>query len=173
MNRRLAGFLALVLFCWLTTSEAQLTTATIAGTVTDPTGAIIPRAAITAKNVETGISRSTVAGDSGRYEFQNLPVGNYEVSATMSGFQTSVRSGIVLTVGRNAVVDMSLQVGEVTQTISVTGEAPLVETTTASVANLVDEKRVMDLPLSNRDLTGLALCLLRKSLMHRSNPVRT
>jgi len=97
-----------------------------------------------------------VTGTNGRYEFPNLPVGNYDVSAAVTGSQTSIRSGIELTVGRNAVVDFALQVGEVTQTVTVTGEAPLIETTTATVANLVQEKQVLDLPLNNRDLNQLA-----------------
>jgi hypothetical protein len=119
MNRQLAGLLMLVLFLSLPASEAQLTTATIAGTVTDQTGAMMPGVTITAKNVATGMSRSTTTGASGRYELQNLSVGNYEVSATMTGFQTNIRSGIVLTVGRNAIVDLALQVGDVTQSVTV------------------------------------------------------
>ena len=83
-------------------------------------------------------------------------LGPNEVRASLTGFQTLVRSGITLTVGRNAVVDMALQVGEVAQAITVTGEAAFVETTTATVSNLVDEKRVADIPLNNRDLTQLA-----------------
>jgi hypothetical protein len=75
----------------------------------------------------------------------------------MQGFQTSIRSGIELTIGRNAVVNHALQVGEVTQAVTVTGEAPLIETTTATVASLVQEEQVLDLPLNNRDLNQLAL----------------
>ncbi len=135
---------------------AQLTTGVISGTVTDPSGAAVPGVSIGIKNVETGIGRTAVSGPNGRYEAANLPVGKYEVSATLAGFQTTVRSGIELAVGRTAVVDLSLQVGEVTQAVTVTGEAPLVETTSATVSNLVDEKRVTDLPLNGRDLNQLA-----------------
>ncbi len=137
------------------TGNAQLTTGIITGTVTDQTGAAVPGTTVTVKNVDTGISRTTVTGSTGRYEIPNLPVGNYEVSAALSGFQTAIRKGIELTVGRTAVVDHALQVGEVTQALTVTGEASLVETTTATVSQLVDEKRVSDLPLNNRDLTQL------------------
>lgn len=135
---------------------AQLTTGTISGTVTDASGAAVPGAAVVLKNVDTGISRNTTTGPAGRYEAPNLPVGRYEVSATSTGFQTSVRAGIELTVGRNAVVDHQLQVGEVTQQVTVTGEAPLVETNSATVSQLVDAKKVEDLPLNNRDLTQLS-----------------
>jgi hypothetical protein len=135
---------------------AQLDTGTISGTVTDQSGGAIPGATIAIRNVETGVTRSLPTNAAGRYEAVALPVGNYEVRASLTGFQTLVRSGITLTVGRNAVVDMALQVGEVAQSVTVTGEASFVETTTATVSNLVDEKRVTDIPLNNRDLTGLA-----------------
>ena len=135
---------------------AQLDTGTISGTVTDQSGAAVPGATITIRNVETGISRGVETGPAGRYDAPALRAGNYEVRASLTGFQTLVRSGIVLTVGRNAVVDMVLQVGEVTQAITITGEASYVETTTATVSNLVDAKKVLDIPLNNRDLTQLA-----------------
>lgn len=135
---------------------AQLTTGTISGTVTDASGAAVPGATVTIQNADTGITRNTTTGPTGRYEAPNLPVGRYEVRASSTGFQTSVRAGIELTVGRNAVVDHQLQVGEVTQQVTVTGEAPLIETTSATVAQLVDARRVEDLPLNNRDLTQLS-----------------
>jgi hypothetical protein len=136
---------------------AQITTGTISGTVSDQSGAAVPGATVTIKNVETGVSRSTVTGHTGRYEAPTLPAGIYEVTATMTGFQTSVNTGIELTIGRNAVVNPTLQVGEVTQAVTVTGEVALVETTTATVSNLVSEREVNDLPLNNRDLNQLAL----------------
>jgi hypothetical protein len=138
-------------------SQAQLTMGTISGTITDSTGAVIPGVAIAARNTATGISRTTQAGSAGRYELPNMPLGNYEVSASTQGFQTSVRSGIELTAGRHAVVDFSLQVGEVTQSVTVTGEVPLLETTTATVSSLVGEQEIQELPLNNRDLTQLVL----------------
>ena len=147
--------LSLFLLCALV-AEAQLTTGTLTGSVSDPSGAAVPGATVTVKNVDTGVSRTTTTGPTGRYEAPNLPVGSYEVSASATGFQTSVRAGIELTVGRIAVVDHALQVGEVTQQVTVTGEAPLLETTTATIANLVDAKKVEDLPLNNRDLTQLS-----------------
>src|SRR5262249_19658114 len=82
---------------------------------------------------------------------------NYEVQATMAGFQSFVRSGLEMTVGRHAEVDIQLQVGEVTQTVEVAGEAPLVETTNASISGLVGEKQIRDLPLNGRDLVQLSL----------------
>jgi hypothetical protein len=153
-SRRVWGVVLFLGFASL--GMAQLDTGTISGTVTDPSGAAVPGATVTIRNVETGVARNLLTNAVGRYDATALPVGMYEVRTSLTGFQTLVRSGITLTVGRNAVVDMSLQVGEVAQAITVAGEASFVETTTATVANLVDEKRVADIPLNNRDLTQLA-----------------
>src|SRR3970040_1024918 len=90
--------------------NAQVTTGTILGTARDQTGAVLPGAAITVRNVETGISRTGVTGSRGEYRFPALAVGNYEVHAELTGFQAGVRQGITLTVGRKAVVDFVLNV---------------------------------------------------------------
>ncbi len=148
-------FLSIFLFC-ASLAMAQLTTGTISGTVADQSGAAVPGAAITVTNVDTGIARSLETGPEGRYAAPSLPRGNYEIRAELAGFQTSIRAGIALTVGRSAVVDIVLQVGEVAQAVTVTGEAALVDTTSATVSNLVTEAQVVDLPLNNRDLTSLA-----------------
>src|SRR3990172_1234078 len=86
----------------VSSAKAQLTAGTISGTVADQSGGAVPGTTITITNVNTGISRTTTTGPTGRYEAPNLPVGNYEVRATMPGFQTSVRAGIELSVGRHA-----------------------------------------------------------------------
>ena len=100
--------MAVCLFLLSTTPAlAQLTTGTISGTVTDSSGAAVPAAAVTVKNVDTGITRAQAAGPNGRYEAPDLPVGNYEVSAAVSGFQTSIRKGIQLT----GVGEMTIRAG--------------------------------------------------------------
>ena len=134
---------------------AQLTTGTVTGVVKDGTGGVVPGVTITVSNVDTGASRTLVTDVQGRYEAPNLPVGNYSVKAELQGFRTTNRSGIALTVGRTAVVDLELAVGAMAEAVTVTGEAALLETTTATVSNLVDEQRVVDLPTINRDLTQL------------------
>lgn len=149
-----SALLALLLFAAL--GMAQLNTGNISGTVTDQSGGTAPGVNVTVRNVETGVTRSLQTNAAGRYDALALPVGNYEVDAQLAGFQRSVRSGITLTLGRTAVVDFVLQVGEVTQSVTITGEAAQVETTTATVTNLVDERRVLEIPLNNRDLTQLA-----------------
>ncbi|MCZ6767796.1 MAG: TonB-dependent receptor [Acidobacteria bacterium] len=135
---------------------AQLTRGNISGTVTDQTGGTVPGAEITITNVNTGVTRETVTADSGRYEALSLPAGNYEIRASLTGFQTSIRAGITLTVGRTAVVDHILQVGEVTEAVIVTEEAAFVETTTATVSQVVNQQQVEDLPLPGRDMMELA-----------------
>jgi hypothetical protein len=130
-------------------------TGTVLGTVKDQTGAVLPGASITIRNVETGISRTTVSGGRGEYRVPALNVGTYEVQAAMTGFQTGVRQGITLTVGREAVVDFSLSVGSVAEQVTVTGEAPLIETTTATVGGVVDQQQMRDIPLNARSFLEL------------------
>lgn len=136
---------------------AQTTTATILGAVHDESGAVLPNVTVTVTNVDTGVSRTGTTGQDGKYRIPELPLGNYEAQAQQTGFQREVRKGITLTVGREAVVDLTLQVGSVSESISVTADAPLVETTSSSVSNLVDAKSIETLPLNGRDLTQLAI----------------
>src|SRR6202162_1339810 len=136
---------------------AQVTTGTISGTVKDSTGAVLPGTKVVLLNEETGLSRTVETDAAGRYSAPSLGLGNYRVTGTLEGFQTGVRSGIVLTVGREAVVDLTLTVGAVTQTVEVMGEAPLVESTSASLGSLVDDRTIRELPLNGRSYDQLAL----------------
>ncbi|MBI4454892.1 MAG: TonB-dependent receptor [Acidobacteria bacterium] len=145
------------LFVCSHTVLAQEITATISGVIKDETGALLPGVSVTVKNQETGRVRTVITDDEGRYRAPNLPVGGYEVEAVLAGFQTGVRTGIKLTVGREAIVDFALRVGEITEKVTVTGEAPLVETTKSELSALVDEKKIRDLPLNGRSYTQLAL----------------
>ena len=135
----------------------QVTTGTISGIVADSSGAVLPGAKVTILHEETGITRAAVADAAGRYGVPSLAVGSYKVTAGMDGFQTEVRSGIVLTIGREAVVNFALAVGAVSQTVEVTGEAPLVQTTESTVGYLIQDQTIRDLPLNGRDLTELIL----------------
>lgn len=131
------------------------TTGTILGTVQDETGAVLPGATVTLTNAETGFTRTLVTNDQGRYRAPNLPLGDYQVTGALDGFKTFNRTGIVLTVGREAVVNLTLQVGDVFEEVTVRGEGVLVSTTSATIENLVDEKKVRDLPLNGRDYLQL------------------
>ena len=155
----LKGFAAAVILVLslATLSSAQVSTGTISGVVRDETGGVIPGVAVRLLNVETGIARTVTTDDQGRYTAPNLNVGAYEVHAEITGFRAQVRRGIDLSVGRQAVVDFSMQVGSVAESVEVTGEAPLVETTTSSLSNLVDDQTIRNLPLNGRSYDQLAL----------------
>lgn len=139
------------------TAAPQAITATISGTVRDPAGAALSEVTITVKNLETGLSRTAMTDNEGRYHVTQLSLGNYEVRAEREGFKTDVRTGIKLTVGREAIVDFTMQVGQITEQITVTGEAPLVESRTATIAWLVDDLKIRDLPLNGRSIDQLVL----------------
>ncbi|MBI2822069.1 MAG: carboxypeptidase regulatory-like domain-containing protein, partial [Acidobacteria bacterium] len=177
MNPKCLTLVFSLLFLLLTATSgwAQVTTATVSGTVRDDTGAVLPGVTVTLKNVATGIARTVLTGDDGRYTAPNLPLGNTEIEASLEGFQTGVRSGIALTVGREAVVDFTLKIGEISEKVTVTGEAPLVETTQAALSDLVDEKKIRELPLNGRSFTELALlqagAMQRTGISGRFNPI--
>src|ERR1700732_3256797 len=97
--------------------SAQVTTGTISGIVQDPSGAAIAGAEVTIRNVDTGTTRTLTSDAGGRYTAPDLPLGNYEVQAQHAGFQTEVRSGITLTVGREAVVNLGLRVGQLSEKV--------------------------------------------------------
>ena len=136
---------------------AQTTTGIISGTVQDETGGIIPGVDVNVTNVGTGVARTVVSDDLGRYRVAQLPPGDYEVQASLVGFQTVVRSGITLTVGRHADVDVTLNVGSIAEVVTVSGEASLVETTTSTLSGLVSETEIRDLPLNGRNFVQLTL----------------
>lgn len=146
-----------VVLCWIGTSQAQVTTGTISGTAADTTGAVLPGATVVILNEDTGVSRTITTDAAGRYAAPSLNPGRYKLTASREGFQTEARTGILLTLGRQAVVDFELQVGAVTQTVEVTGEAPLVESTSSEVHSLVSETTISELPLNGRDLSQLVL----------------
>src|SRR5262245_7574840 len=149
--RRCSLLIALLFLPWPAFVSAQISTGIISGTVADETGAVLPGVNITVKNTETGISQSAITDDGGHYSASQLALGGYEVQADLSGFKTVVRSGITLTVGREAVVNITLSVGEISEKVVVSGEAPLVETTSSTLGGLVDDKKIRDLPLNGRN----------------------
>lgn len=146
--------LVMVLVC-ASGARAQNETGTILGTATDSSGAALVGAKVTATNGGTNVSQSTVADTAGRYRIPDLPVGTYNVQASQSGFQTVVHSNITLTVGANLVVDFSLPIGQVTQTVNVEGEVSRVETQTAAVSSLVTSTQMSQLPLNGRNYEQL------------------
>src|SRR5712691_10827124 len=155
---RVAVFvLGLVLFVAAVPVFAQLPTGTILGTVKDPSGAVVPRATVTAQNVETGTSRSISTDETGAYRLAALPVGHYDLRIESSGFRPTTQKGLVLDVGQEAVLNFSLEVGTAAEQVVVTGEAQLVNTTTASLGGLVSEQKLAELPLNGRNYLDLVL----------------
>ena len=135
--------------------SAQTTTATISGTVTDSSGAVVAGAKVEVKNVGTGIVQSTTSNAQGRYRVGELLVGDYEVQAAQPGFQTVVHRGITLTVGSEAVIDFSLAVGQAQQTVTVEAQATQVDISTAAVSTLVEPTQMNNLPLNGRNFEQL------------------
>ena len=148
--RAMGLWIVLVLFA-STPALAQVSTATILGVVQDTTGAVVPGVTVTVKNVNTGFTRTVETDGAGRYRASQLAVGAYEVQAVLPGFRTVVMSGITLNVGREAVIDLTLEVGATTEQVTVTGEAPLVESTTSDVTANLDVNQMSNLPLVGRD----------------------
>ncbi len=144
----------LALWLFLPAAYGQVT-ANLSGTVTDPSGALISAATVMAKDVDTGAVRSTATDAGGRYQFSALPVGEYEIHASKPQFTEAVRTGVHLVVGQSASVDMQLQVGQPSQQVTVSADAPLVGVSTSNVSNLVGEQQVKDLPLNGRSYDEL------------------
>src|SRR5262249_19341175 len=149
---RMASFsLALVLFCCVcaTFSMSQVS-ASLSGIVTDQSGAVVSGAAVEVKSLDTGVSRTADTDAGGRYRFFALPVGLYEVRVTKEGFAEGIRSGIRLAVGQDAGANLRLRVGNVSQQVKVSEDAPVVNLTTRDISGLVGERQIKDLPLNGR-----------------------
>ncbi len=138
-------------------ASAQTQTGTIQGQVTDQTGAVIPKAHLTAQNVETGTGSTTESNDTGSYAIPFLQPGYYNISIEKAGFERLVRSGVKLAVGQTLGIDLTLRVGTVGQSVEITGGAPLLQTQDASVGHQIENKAIMTLPLNGRDYTQLVL----------------
>ena len=147
----------LVLAVTISPAWAQVTSATIQGTVTDSTGGVLPGVDITVTHLDTNSVRVGITDDTGRYRLPQLALGAYEVRAELAGFQTAIRQGLNLNLGQEAVVNLTLSVGEITEQVIVTGAAPLVETTNSEVSGLIDDRQIRDLPLNGRSFTELAV----------------
>jgi hypothetical protein len=150
---RLAGcVVGVVLFC--SAAFAQ-TTAQISGIVKDQSGAVLPGVELKATQTATGAVRTAVSVETGGYVIPNLPVGPYMIEASLSGFRSYVQTGIVLQVGGNVAVNPVLQIGQVNEQIEVSADAALVEARSTSIGTVVDNQRVVELPLNGRNATEL------------------
>ena len=138
-------------------ASAQQETATITGSVKDQTGAIVPKATVTVTNTQTNISVKTEADEAGFYIIPSLRPGEYSVTAESSGFQKIIRTGVTLQVAQVARIDLTLQAGALTETVEVVAATPLLDTQTSSRGLVIDEKKIVELPLNGRDYNQLAL----------------
>src|SRR5271165_190094 len=147
--RKFSAF-AVVLFAaamlFPVSSFAQATDSTIVGAVTDSSGSGIPGAAVAALNRETGVKYSTVANNAGEYRLNNVPVGQYEISATAAGFATAKVDGAELQLNRTTTVNLSLAVGTVSTSVEVTGAAAAIDTATAQLQTTYDSRQAIDVP---------------------------
>ena len=130
-------------------------TAQISGTVKDQSGAVLPGVEVTAMHVETGISRNTVTNETGSYVLPNLAVGPYRLEAALPGFRTYVQTGIVLQVGSSPVVNPVLGLGQVSEQVEVQANAAMVETRNSGVGHVIENQRILELPLNGRGVTEL------------------
>jgi Carboxypeptidase regulatory-like domain len=150
--------LLVVLGLLLTTGVARAqVTASIAGTVTDQTGAVVPDADVTLVNDGTQFTRAVKTNASGEYEASAIPTGSYSITVSKTGFEQIKRSGVELAVATTVTVDLQLSVGATTQTVDVSGSAPLLQSQTATVSGLVDPRQMLAIPLASRDFTDLVL----------------
>ncbi|MFY9570468.1 MAG: TonB-dependent receptor, partial [Blastocatellia bacterium] len=152
-----SSLILVLLFAWPMAARAQQELATITGEVKDASGAVVPQAVVTITNVGTNISVKTETNDQGSYTVPSLRPGDYTVTVEKSGFNKTLRSGVTLQVNQFIRIDITLQTGQVSEVIEVTGGAPLLETETSSRGSVIDQKKIVDLPLNGRDYNQLAL----------------
>src|SRR5688572_16835927 len=127
----------------------------INGVVTDSSGGVVPGVTVTAVEQQTGLSRDTVTGANGLYVFPSMRPTIYEIRAVLTGFRTIRRTGIELLANQNLTVNVTLELGELSETVSVAGEAANVDVTTATISEVVDHARIVELPLNGRDAAKL------------------
>src|SRR6266852_981784 len=155
-NASIAKLLAVALLsCWGAEFALGQVTAAISGRVEDPSGAAVAGATLTVTSEETAATRTITTDDAGNYRFLAMPVGRYDIHAEKTGFKGELQKGLNLAVGQQAVLNMKLQVGQVSEQVTVTGDASLVNTTTASISGLVGEQQVKELPLNGRSFDML------------------
>ena len=147
--------IALLVFVLNSASAWGQATAQISGTVRDSTGAVLPSAQVTVTQAQTDFSRTTISNETGSYLFANLPLGPYKIQVVLAGFRTFVQSGIVLQVNSNPVINPILEVGPRTEAVEVLANASLVETRSTGVAQVIEEKHILELPLNGRNVTEL------------------
>jgi hypothetical protein len=158
MERYLRNLCVVAFSCVLTSGLAWAqATAELAGRVTDESGAVLPGVTVTATQTATGITRSVVTDGEGAWVMPNLPTGPYRLEISLQGFRTYVQTGIVLQVGATPTINAELAVGNLEETVSVEAAAPIVDVRSAGISDVVEEERIVELPLQGREVTDLIL----------------
>jgi hypothetical protein len=153
MRRVLFATLVLALFV---ASPALAQTGQINGVITDNTGGVVPGATVKALETATGLSRDTVTGADGRYIFTSLRPTTYDISVEIAGFKPSQRKGVLLQANQNLTVSFSIELGTLAETVTVSGESPTVDVSSSTISEVVDSKRIVELPLNGRDAATLS-----------------
>jgi len=156
MRRWISGIVAFLIAVGLS-SAAYAQNAQIAGTVKDQSGAVIPGATVTARNVDTGLSRTAVTDATGEYRLVSLPPGRYAIATELSGFSTETRPDIVLIIDQTALINFALKPAALSETVTVTGESPIVDVTRSDVSTSVSSQQIQDLPVASRRWIDLAM----------------
>src|SRR5436190_24278780 len=156
MKRMVSGILSIFLISMLAcaTIWAQAT-AQISGTARDQSGAVLPGVEITATQTDSGVARNTVTNETGSYVLSNMPLGPYRLEAGLPGFLTFVQTGIVLQVNSSPVINHVLEVGQISEQVEVQANAALVETRSQGIGHIIENQRILELPLNGRQLTDL------------------
>ena len=156
-----------------TPAFAQQTTGNISGRIVDAQGAAIPGVTVTAGNAQTGFSRTDVSDAEGIYRLNALPVGTYDLTAEITGFNRVEHKGVVVNVGQSLTIGLTLTVASVQENVTVTGESPLIETRASSVGGVVDIERIENLPLNGRQFANLAATVPGVGLGFHSDPTKS
>src|SRR5215510_7384903 len=161
LSKKIALFFPLVLVAGLLVSSPVLaqSTATLQGTVTDAKGAVIPNATVTVRNKATSTERTAQTDTDGNYQVAALPVGTYSIEVKVTGFKTQVADQVAVNVANTVVQNFTLDVGAISEQVLVTGDTPIVETSTTSVGTVINQRTVQEIPLNGRHFVDLGLLL--------------
>ena len=153
LSIQLAAVIATVLvFANVTFGQAQAAGADLQGVIKDPTGAVVPNATVTARNPATNLSRTTTSNDEGFYRIVNLTPGDYEITVEAANFKKAVLTKVTFTVGQTANVDISLEPGQLTESVTISeATSDIVETSKTAVATTIDQQRINNLPINERN----------------------
>ncbi|MEO6239435.1 MAG: TonB-dependent receptor, partial [Vicinamibacterales bacterium] len=174
MKRIIVAMVAMCAFALTATSAAaQQTTGNIQGRILDAQKAAVPGVTVTAKSATTGFTRSEVTDAEGIYRLNALPVGNYDVHVELSGFQAADRKDIIVNIGTTVDLNIDLKVAGVSESVSVTAESPLIQTSNSSVGGVVDTTRIENLPLNGRQFANLAATIPGVGLGFHSDPTKS